>query len=134
MAGPLRCNSLLAHSLCTIYSAARRSWDSCDPLPSQAQKRVRSWGVLPQHLPHSSSPPVLTAQSSPTLNSKQTETDFHSPGVKSYDVSLDTQTATVVTDSSLSYDKVLATIAKTGKKVNTGEADGEVKSVEVVAA
>ncbi|KAH7408004.1 heavy-metal-associated domain-containing protein [Cadophora sp. MPI-SDFR-AT-0126] len=54
-------------------------------------------------------------------------------GVKSYDVSLDTQTATVVTDSSLSYDKVLATIAKTGKKVNTGEADGEVKSVEVLA-
>ncbi|KAK0099368.1 Cytosolic copper metallochaperone [Cadophora gregata] len=55
-------------------------------------------------------------------------------GVKSYDVSLDTQTATVVTEPSLSYDKVLATIAKTGKKVNTGEADGESRSVEVVAA
>lgn len=34
----------------------------------------------------------------------------------------------------LSYDKVLATIAKTGKKVNTGEADGVEKSVEVAAA
>ncbi len=55
-------------------------------------------------------------------------------GVKSYDVSLDTQTATIVAEPSLSYDKVLATIAKTGKKVNSGEADGEVKSVVVVPA
>jgi len=52
-------------------------------------------------------------------------------GVKSYDVSLDTQTATVVTAPELSYDTVLATIKKTGKKVNSGEADGEVKSVDV---
>jgi len=54
-------------------------------------------------------------------------------GVKSYDVSLESQTATVVADSSLTYDKVLATIAKTGKKVNTGEADGVEQSVEVKA-
>ena len=54
-------------------------------------------------------------------------------GVKSYDVSLESQTATVVADSSLTYDKALATIAKTGKKVNTGEADGVEQSVEVKA-
>jgi copper chaperone len=49
-------------------------------------------------------------------------------------VSLDTQTATVVAAPELSYETVLQTIKKTGKKVNTGEADGEVKSVEVVDA
>jgi len=54
-------------------------------------------------------------------------------GVKSYDVSLDTQTATVVAEPTLAYETVLKTITKTGKKVNTGEADGEVKSVEVLA-
>ncbi|CAG8959995.1 hypothetical protein HYFRA_00012713 [Hymenoscyphus fraxineus] len=54
-------------------------------------------------------------------------------GVKSYEVSLETQTATVVAEPSLSYEKVLQTIQKTGKKVNTGEADGEKRSVEVVA-
>lgn len=73
-------------------------------------------------------PPISPSQSSSNM------VLIYHTGVKSYDVSLDTQTATVVTDSTLSYDKVLATIAKTGKKVNTGEADGEVKSVEVVAA
>ena len=50
-------------------------------------------------------------------------------GVKSYDVSLDTQTATVVAEPTLDYETVLKTIVKTGKKVNTGEADGEEKSV-----
>jgi copper chaperone len=52
-------------------------------------------------------------------------------GVKSYDVSLDTQTATVLTEPSLDYETVLKTIKKTGKKVNSGEADGETKSVEL---
>jgi copper chaperone len=52
-------------------------------------------------------------------------------GVKSYDVSLDTQTAVVVADPALAYETVLRTIKKTGKKVNSGEADGEVKSVEL---
>jgi copper chaperone len=56
-----------------------------------------------------------------------------STGVKSYDVSLDTQTATVVAEPNLAYETVLKTIAKTGKKVNSGEADGEVKSVELLA-
>ncbi|KAK3314644.1 hypothetical protein B0H66DRAFT_535553 [Apodospora peruviana] len=52
-------------------------------------------------------------------------------GVKSYEVSLEHQTATVVAEDSLPYEKVLKTIAKTGKKVNTGEADGVAQSVEV---
>jgi copper chaperone len=51
------------------------------------------------------------------------------PGVKSHDVSLENQTATVVAEPSLSYETVLSTIAKTGKKVNSGFADGEEKSV-----
>ncbi|QKX56455.1 uncharacterized protein TRUGW13939_03560 [Talaromyces rugulosus] len=50
-------------------------------------------------------------------------------GVKSFDVSLDSQTATVVTENSLPYDTVLATIKKTGKAVNSGEADGAPQEV-----
>lgn len=50
-------------------------------------------------------------------------------GIESYDVSLDTQTARVVTG--LPYEDVLAKIAKTGKKVNSATADGEARSVEV---
>ena len=53
-----------------------------------------------------------------------------SAGVKSYDVSLDTQTADVVTAETLDYDTVLNTIKKTGKTVKSGEADGEERSVE----
>ncbi|KAL2160197.1 hypothetical protein VTH06DRAFT_1853 [Thermothelomyces fergusii] len=54
-------------------------------------------------------------------------------GVKSFEVSLESQTATVIADESLPYEKVLRTIAKTGKKVNSGEADGVPQSVEVPA-
>ncbi|KAG6300140.1 hypothetical protein E4U09_007363 [Claviceps aff. purpurea] len=50
-------------------------------------------------------------------------------GIESYHVSLDTQTARVVTG--LPYEDVLAKIAKTGKKVNSATADGEARSVEV---
>ncbi|KAK5947085.1 Cytosolic copper metallochaperone [Knufia obscura] len=50
-------------------------------------------------------------------------------GVKSYDVSLDTQTADITTDESLSYEQVLEKIKKTGKTVNSGEADGVPQSV-----
>lgn len=50
-------------------------------------------------------------------------------GVKSYDVSLDTQTANVVTADNLDYTTVLNTIKKTGKKVNSGEADGAPQDV-----
>ncbi|KAF5685849.1 antioxidant metal homeostasis factor [Fusarium circinatum] len=52
-------------------------------------------------------------------------------GVESYDVSLENQTAKVVT--ALPYDIVLQKIAKTGKKVNSGKADGVDQSVEVAA-
>ncbi|KAF5249875.1 hypothetical protein FANTH_4844 [Fusarium anthophilum] len=52
-------------------------------------------------------------------------------GVESYDVSLENQTAKVVT--ALPYDTVLQKIAKTGKKVNSGKADGVDQSVEVAA-
>lgn len=51
-------------------------------------------------------------------------------GVESYDVSLENQTAKVVS-SSLPYETVLEKIAKTGKKVNSGKADGVEKPVTV---
>jgi len=50
-------------------------------------------------------------------------------GVKSYDVSLDSQTATVKTEENVDYATVLEKIKKTGKKVNSAEADGVVQSV-----
>ncbi|KAM7190506.1 hypothetical protein V8F33_009405 [Rhypophila sp. PSN 637] len=52
-------------------------------------------------------------------------------GVKEYTVSLDEQTAVVTADPSLSYAKVLRTIATTGKKVNIGEIDSVEQSVVV---
>lgn len=52
-------------------------------------------------------------------------------GVKSYNVDLKAQTAQVEAEESLSYEKVLETIKKTGKKVNSAEADGEAKSVDL---
>ncbi|KAK3072235.1 Cytosolic copper metallochaperone [Teratosphaeriaceae sp. CCFEE 6253] len=48
----------------------------------------------------------------------------HAAGVKSFDVSLDTQTADIKTEDCLDYVTVLEKIKKTGKKVNSGEADG----------
>jgi copper chaperone len=45
-------------------------------------------------------------------------------GVKEFNVSLDTQTADVTTEDSVSYETVLEKIKKTGKQVNSGEADG----------
>ena len=50
-------------------------------------------------------------------------------GVKSYNVSLDTQTADVTAEQDLSYEQVLEKIKKTGKTVNSGEADGVGMSV-----
>ncbi|KAK6435310.1 Cytosolic copper metallochaperone [Oleoguttula sp. CCFEE 5521] len=50
-------------------------------------------------------------------------------GVKSYDVSLDTQTANIITEDSVDYATVLEKIKKTGKKVNSGEADGVAQEV-----
>lgn len=56
------------------------------------------------------------------------------PGVQSYEVSLENQNATVVAGPDLSYEKVLQTITKTGKKVTAGEADGVAQSIEVPSA
>ncbi|KAG5293527.1 iron/copper transporter Atx1 [Histoplasma capsulatum G186AR] len=50
-------------------------------------------------------------------------------GVKSYTVSLESQTATVLAEPSLEYDTVLSTIKKTGKTVNSGVADGVQRDV-----
>ncbi|KAJ6142605.1 hypothetical protein N7471_002058 [Penicillium samsonianum] len=50
-------------------------------------------------------------------------------GVKTFDVSLETQTVNVTTEPTLAYDDVLEKIKKTGKAVNSGEADGESKEV-----
>ncbi|KGO65135.1 Heavy metal-associated domain, HMA [Penicillium italicum] len=50
-------------------------------------------------------------------------------GVKTFDISLETQTVNVITEPTLSYDNVLEKIKKTGKTVNSGEADGESKEV-----
>ncbi|KZZ96180.1 Heavy metal-associated domain, HMA [Ascosphaera apis ARSEF 7405] len=51
-------------------------------------------------------------------------------GVKSHNVDLEKQTAEVTTvDDSLSFDTVLATIRKTGKTVNSAEADGVAKQI-----
>lgn len=51
------------------------------------------------------------------------------PGVKSFDVNLESQTANVTTEPSVSYDTVLAAIKKTGKTVNSGEADGQAMAI-----
>jgi copper chaperone len=53
-------------------------------------------------------------------------------GVDSYEVSLENQSAKVVT--ALPYETVLEKIAKTGKKVNSGRADGIEKPVAISAA
>lgn len=50
-------------------------------------------------------------------------------GVQSYDVSLEKQTADVVTGDDTSYEQVLEKIKKTGKTVNSGEADGVSQAV-----
>ncbi|SPO03963.1 related to antioxidant protein and metal homeostasis factor [Cephalotrichum gorgonifer] len=55
-------------------------------------------------------------------------------GVKSYEVSLEKQTASVIAEPTLEYATVLKTISKTGKKINKGVADGVEQSVEVPAA
>ncbi|EFQ98949.1 hypothetical protein MGYG_01962 [Nannizzia gypsea CBS 118893] len=49
-------------------------------------------------------------------------------GVKSFDVSLENQTAQVVT-SSLSYETVLEALKKTGKTITKGEDDGVERAV-----
>ncbi|KAF2692231.1 putative iron/copper transporter Atx1 [Lentithecium fluviatile CBS 122367] len=50
-------------------------------------------------------------------------------GVKSYNVSLETQTAEIVAEDSLTYDTVLEKIKKTGKTVKSGQADGTPRDI-----
>jgi len=50
-------------------------------------------------------------------------------GVKTFDVSLEKQSAHVVADPGLEYATVLDKIKKTGKKVNSGSADGVAQAV-----
>lgn len=61
--------------------------------------------------------------------SKTICSDLSIPGVKSYNVSLENQTADITTAESLGYDAVLEKIKKTGKTVNSGEADGQAMAV-----
>ena len=49
--------------------------------------------------------------------------------MKSYNVSLEDQTADVTTEERVGYETVLEKIKKTGKKVNGGESDGVVMAV-----
>jgi copper chaperone len=58
----------------------------------------------------------------------------HCTGVKSYEVNLENQTATVVAGPDLPFEAVLSKIAKTGKKVNSGEVDGVSHSIEMPVA
>ncbi|KAI9892239.1 MAG: Cytosolic copper metallochaperone [Vezdaea aestivalis] len=51
-------------------------------------------------------------------------------GVKSHDVSLEKQQATVQADDTASFETVLETIKKTGKKVTGAKKDGESVTVE----
>lgn len=61
---------------------------------------------------------------------EQSNTDrVPTPGVKTFDVNLESQTAKITTEPNLSYETVLATIKKTGKAVNSGEADGQAQAV-----
>lgn len=65
-----------------------------------------------------------------TLN-KQWSNFIYLTGVKSYKVSLEEQTAEVITEESVDYEIVLEKIKKTGKKVKSGEADGNEMPVEL---
>ena len=50
-------------------------------------------------------------------------------GVKSYDVSLEKQSADVTTDPSLSYETLLEKLKKTGKTIKSAERDGQALTV-----
>ncbi|KAF2399194.1 iron copper transporter [Trichodelitschia bisporula] len=57
-------------------------------------------------------------------------------GIDHYEVSLEKQTAEIVTteDSPLDFNTVLTTIKKTGKKVKSGEEDGKELPIDVAAS
>jgi copper chaperone len=70
----------------------------------------------------------LDGASAPQLP-RAPEADCVTAGVKSYNVSLETQTAEIVAEESLDYDTVLEKIKKTGKTVKSGEADGSPRDI-----
>jgi hypothetical protein len=74
-------------------------------------------------------PRPLARVSSLCIYSKRPQLTDHPTGVKDFSVSLDTQTADVTAEESLSYETVLEKIKKTGKQVNSGEADGVTMTV-----
>ena len=45
-------------------------------------------------------------------------------GIKSYNVSLENQTADIYAEESLQYETILEKIKKTGKQIKSGEKDG----------
>ena len=49
---------------------------------------------------------------------------MHTPGIRSYTVSLEDQTADIYAEESLEYETVLEKIKKTGKQIKSGEKDG----------
>ena len=59
----------------------------------------------------------------------QTADTVWSLGVKSYDVSLEKQSADVTTEPSLSYETLLEKLKKTGKTIKSAEKDGETLAV-----
>lgn len=75
------------------------------------------------------------------VSSLLTMCDHGETGVKTHEVVLGSAlgkpaeegTVKVVAEPTLDYDTVLRTISKTGKKVNSGSADGEARSIEVAA-
>ena len=93
-----------------------------EAVPALSIVSWESWTVCISMLPHPAT----------SYHPKTLVADKGVPsGVKSYDVSIDTQTAIVHAEPSLGYGTVLETIKKTGKTVISGEADGEKKSVEL---
>jgi copper chaperone len=99
------------------------STNSC-ARPSHSLSTINTFPVPPTMTPIRFHPPCGSKRLTDNVHVEKT-------GVQRYEVSLETQTATVFADESLPYDKVLRTIAKTGKKVNSGEADGVAQSVDV---
>lgn len=88
---------------------------SSSPLPSLLSP-LPSPHLLPSPPLSSPFPPLLSHHANPTPSSLT--------GIKSYTVSLESQTADITTGPEVAYEAVLEKIKKTGKKVNKGERDG----------
>lgn len=58
------------------------------------------------------------------LSLRQSASLTFDTGIKSYNVSLENQTADIYAEDSLPYETVLEKIKKTGKTIKSGEKDG----------